>query len=90
MTTINAHNDLCDLVKAPQHLYAPEELDLTVCFNRRRFDKLRADLLAWYQTPRAVYSTDKGRHFVQVDGKHLYEFSSDYDAVSYANRINNK
>ena len=39
-------------------------------------------------TGRAVYSTDKGRHFVQVDGKHLYEFNDEHDAVSYANRIN--
>lgn len=41
---INAHNDLCDLAKAPQHLYAGEELDLTVCFNRKRFEKLQAQL----------------------------------------------
>lgn len=39
-------------------------------------------------TGRAVYSTDKGRHFVQVDSKHLYEFNNEHDAVNYANRIN--
>lgn len=153
MTTIDAritnHNDLCDLVKAPQHLYAGEELDLTVCFNRKRFEQLQQQLTDFInkETPRyfvadsvykvsksgfvyrwvnavhewrditigirnlinmgalevteadinayttinngrAVYSTDKGRHFVQVDGKHLYEFSSECDAVDYAERIN--
>lgn len=31
---INAHNDLCDLAKAPQHLYAGEDLDLTICFEQ--------------------------------------------------------
>lgn len=51
---ITAHNDLCDLVKAPQHLYAGEELDLTVCFNRRRFEELKAQLNAFInkETPR--------------------------------------
>ena len=88
---ITNHNDLCDLAKAPQHLYAGEELDLTVCFNRKRFEQLQAqltDFINLINTGRAVYSTDKGRHFVQVDGKHLYEFSSECDAVDYANRIN--
>lgn len=153
MTTIdsriNAHNDLCDQVKAPQHLYAGEELDLTICFERKRFEQLQQQLTDFInkETPRyfmadsiykvsksgfvyrwvnesrewvdvdlsiinlinmgalevteadinayttitngrAVYSTDKGRHFVQVDGKHLYEFSSECDAVDYAERIN--
>lgn len=41
---ITNHNDLCDLVKAPQHLYVGEELDLTVCFNRKRFEQLQAQL----------------------------------------------
>lgn len=41
---ITNHNDLCDLAKAPQHLYAGEELDLTVCFNRKRFEQLQAQL----------------------------------------------
>lgn len=41
---INAHNDLCDLAKAPQHINAGEELDLTVCFNRKRFEQLQAQL----------------------------------------------
>lgn len=41
---INAHNDLCDLAKAPQHLYAGEELDLTVCFNRKHFERLQQQL----------------------------------------------
>lgn len=146
---ITNHNDMCDLVKAPQHLYAGEELDLTVCFNRKRFEQLQAQLTDFInkETPRyfvadfvykvsksgfvyrwvnesrewvdiqigiinlinmgamevteadinayttinngrAVYSTDKGRHFVRVDGKHLYEFSSECDAVDYAERIN--
>lgn len=144
---INAHNDLCDLAKAPQHLYAGEELDLTICFNRKEFERKQqqltdfinketpryfaadfvykvsksgfvyrwvnesqewvdvelsivnlinmgaaevteADIKAYTTIPRAVYSTDKGRHFVQVDGKHLYEFNDEHDAVSYANRIN--
>lgn len=146
---INAHNDLCDLAKAPQHLYVGEELDLTICFNRKRFEQLQAQLTDFInkETPRyfvadsvykvsksgfvyrwvnesrewvdiqigirnlinmgalevteadinayttitngrAVYSTDKGRHFVMLDGKHLYEFDDEYNAVSYANRIN--
>lgn len=146
---ITNHNDLCDLAKAPQHLYAGEELDLTVEFNRKEFERKQQQLTDFInkETPRyfaadfvykvsesgfvtvwnnvhrewreinlsivnlinmgaaevteadvnayttinngrAVYSTDKGRHFVQVDGKHLYEFASDFDAVSYANRIN--
>lgn len=85
---ITNHNDLCDLAKAPQHLYAGEELDLTVCFNRKRFEQLQQQLTDFINNGRAVYSTDKGRHFVQVDGKHLYEFSSECDAVDYAERIN--
>lgn len=85
---ITNHNDLCDLAKAPQHLYAGEDLDLTVEFNRKRFEQLQAQLTDFINTGRAVYSTDKGRHFVQVDSKHLYEFNNEYDAVNYANRIN--
>lgn len=141
---ITNHNDLCDLAKAPQHLYAGEELDLTVEFNRKQqqltdfinketpryfaadfvykvspagfvtvwnnvhrewrdidlsiinlinmgaMEVTEADVNAYttINTGRAVYSTDKGRHFVQVDGKHLYEFNNEHDAVSYANRIN--
>lgn len=147
---ITTHNDLCDLAQAPQHLYAGEELDLTVCFNRKEFERKQAALAAFInkeETPRyfvadfvykvtpsgfvyrwlngtkewasinlsivnlinmgalevteadinayttigngrAVYSTDKGRHFVMLDSKHLYEFSNEFDAVSYANRIN--
>ncbi len=146
---ITNHNDLCDLAKAPQHLYAGEELDLTVEFNRKEFERKQQQLTdfinketpryfaadrvykvspagfvtVWNNTGRewvdvdlsiinlinmgamevteadvnayttinngrAVYSTDKGRHFVQVDGKHLYEFNDEHDAVSYANRIN--
>lgn len=76
---INTHNDLCDMVKAPQHLYASTTANI---------DQLAADLLAWYQTPRAVYSTDKGHHFVLVDGKDLHEFDNEYDAISYATDIN--
>lgn len=41
---INTHNDLCDLAQAPQHLYAGEELDLTVCFNRKRFEQKQQQL----------------------------------------------
>lgn len=146
---ITNHNDLCDLAKAPQHLYAGEELDLTVAFNRKQFEIKQQQLTDFInkETPRyfvadsvykvsksgfvyrwnnesrewvdiqigirnlinmgalevteadinayttitngrAVYSTDKGRHFVMLDGKHLYEFDDEYNAVSYANRIN--
>lgn len=147
---ITAHNDLCDLAQAPQHLYAGEELDLTVCFNRKEFERKKAKLAAFiykedvqryfvadyvykvspsgfvyrwlneirewvdvelsivnlinmgavevteadinaYTTignGRAVYSTDKGRHFVLLDGKHLYEFDNEYNAVEYAQRTN--
>ena len=41
-------------------------------------------------TERAVYSTDKGRHFILVDSKHLYEFHNEQDAVEYAQRVNGK
>ena len=80
--SITNHNDLCDLAKAPQHLYATIDID------SRRFEQLQAQLTDFIYTGRAVYSTDKGRHFVQVDSKHLYEFNNEHDAVSYANRIN--
>lgn len=144
---ITNHNDLCDQVKAPQHLYAGEELDLTVCFNRKRFEELQAQLTAFInkETPRyfvtnntykvtrsgfvyrwsagkgdwiecclsivdlinfggkeitqadftdsiintrAKISQDGERWFVMVDSKHLYEFDNEYDAVSYAQRVN--
>lgn len=79
---ITNHNNLCDLAKAPQHLYATVDID------SRRFEQLQQQLTDFIYTGRAVYSTDKGRHFVQVDSKHLYEFNNEHDAISYANRIN--
>lgn len=64
------------------------DVDLSIInlINMGAMEVTEADVNAY--TGRAVYSTDKGRHFVQVDGKHLYEFNDEHDAVSYANRIN--
>lgn len=38
MDTITTHNNLCDLAKAPQHLYATLDID------SRRFEQLQAQL----------------------------------------------
>lgn len=147
-TRVTTHNDLCDLVKAPQHLYAGEELDLTVCFNRKSFERLQQQLNDFInkETPRyfktntlykvstsgfverwsitrgwldctfsiidlinfggkeiteaefnATISSDRATisakgdlWYVMVDGKHLYEFDNEYDAVEYAQRVNTK
>lgn len=68
------------------------DVDLSIInlINMGAMEVTEADVNAYttINTGRAVYSTDKGRHFVQVDSKHLYEFNNEHDAVSYANRIN--
>ncbi|UVD31658.1 hypothetical protein Pondi_00017 [Escherichia phage Pondi] len=64
------------------------ELSIVNLINMGAVEVTEADVKAYTTIPRAVYSTDKGRHFVQVDGKHLYEFNDEHDAVIYANRIN--
>lgn len=67
---INAHNDLCDLAQAPQHLYA------TVNIDSRRFEQLQAQLTDFInkETPRyfvadLVYKVSKSGFVYRWDNE---------------------